>query len=227
MSIVMFTGLIQSIGRINRRADYVFIDGCEPFSPLQLGDSVSVDGVCLTVAELYKGGFLANVSEETLKRTTLGMKAEKGAFVNLEPALRLADRLGGHLVSGHIDDLGQIVSIEKLSKSWRLEVCWKNSDFGKYVCEKGSIAIDGISLTVGGCSEQGSSLWLAIVPHTWESTSLSYMNVGELVNLEADLMAKYAESLLEKIFSKQLFDQANIPPKITSEWLAKNGWMDS
>ncbi len=146
----MFTGLIQSIGTINRQAEYLAVEGCEPFSPLELGDSVSVDGVCLTVADFCKGGFLANLSEETLRRTTLGMKADKGGFVNLEPALRLSDRLGGHLVSGHVDDLGEIISIERMSNSWHLEFCWKNAEFGKYVCEKGSIAINGISLTVGG-----------------------------------------------------------------------------
>ena len=222
----MFTGLIHSIGTINRRADYVAIEGCEPFSPLLLGDSVAVDGVCLTVAELFPGGFLANVSEETLKRTTLGIKADCGGVVNLEPALRLSDRLGGHLVSGHIDDLGQIVSIDRLSSSWRLELRWRNADFGKYICEKGSIAIDGVSLTVGGSSEQGSRFWVAIIPHTWGSTSLRYMSVGELVNLEADLMAKYTESLLKKTSAAKLSDQSNISPKVTNEWLANNGWLD-
>jgi len=223
----MFTGLIQSIGTINRQAEYLAVEGCEPFSPLVLGDSVSVDGVCLTVADFCKGGFLANLSEETLRRTTLGMKADKGGFVNLEPALRLSDRLGGHLVSGHVDDLGEIVSIERMSNSWHLEFCWQNAEFGKYVCEKGSIAINGISLTVGGGFEEGRRFWVAIIPHTWESTSLKYLSVGALVNLEADLMAKYAESILGKMGNSHFPLRLNTPPAVTKEWLASNGWLDN
>ena len=102
----MFTGLVQSVGTIQRRSGAVVVSGCSPFAPLVLGDSVAVDGVCLTVAELVADGFRADVSEETLRRTTLGRKSEQGGSVNLEPALRLSDRLGGHLVSGHVDAPG-------------------------------------------------------------------------------------------------------------------------
>ena len=220
----MFTGLIQAIGTVNRRGEYLSVEGCEPFGPLKLGESVSVDGICLTVADFFKDGFLADVSEETLSRTTLGLKAERGDFVNLEPALRLSDRLGGHLVSGHIDGLGKVASIEKLTHSWRLEMGWNNSDFGRYVCEKGSIAIDGISLTVGGSSDRGSRFWVAIIPHTWLSTSLKYLSVGSLVNLEADLMAKYAESLLGNMKSPLSANPVDFSPGLTKEWLEKNGW---
>ena len=102
----MFTGLVQAVGRLQRRSSGLVVSGCEPFAPLTVGDSVAVDGVCLTVADLCGDGFRADVSEETLSRTTLGSKADRGAEVNLEPALRLSDRLGGHLVSGHIDATG-------------------------------------------------------------------------------------------------------------------------
>ena len=108
----MFTGLIQSIGTIKKIHTGVVVDGCNSFSPIKLGDSVSVDGVCLTVSEIINDSFLANISEETLNRTNLADKAQKNGHVNLEPALRLSDRLGGHIVSGHIDGLGEIVSIE-------------------------------------------------------------------------------------------------------------------
>ena len=111
----MFTGLIQSIGTIKKSNLGVIVDGCKPFSPLKLGDSISVDGVCLTVSELINDSFTANISEETLKRTNLAEKAQKNGYVNLEPALRLSDRLGGHLVSGHIDGLGEVISIDAIS----------------------------------------------------------------------------------------------------------------
>ena len=224
MSIVMFTGLIQAIGTVNRRAEYLAVEGCEPFSPLKVGDSVSVDGVCLTVSDFFKDGFLADVSEETLTRTTIGVKAERGGFVNLEPALRFSDRIGGHLVSGHVDGLGKVVSIQRMSNSWRLDLCWKNPDFGRYICEKGSISIDGISLTVGGCSEKGSKFWIAIIPHTWECTSLKYLSTESLVNLEADLMAKYAESILEKTDFFSPSKPSNTSSEVTKEWLLRNGW---
>jgi|GEM_PF-1774540 len=110
----MFTGLVQAVGRLERRGSQVLVHGCAPFAPLQLGDSVAVDGVCLTVASLVGDGFLADVSEETLERTTLGPKALRGGVVNLEPALRLSDRLGGHLVSGHVDAAGEVMAIEAL-----------------------------------------------------------------------------------------------------------------
>ncbi len=221
----MFTGLIHTIGIVNRRGEGLAVEGCEPFAPLKLGESVAVDGICLTVTGLLGSGFLADVSEETLSRTTLGMKAQRGDFVNLEPALRLSDRLDGHLVSGHIDGLGKVVSIEELSNSWRLEVTWNDFDYGRYICEKGSIAIDGISLTVGGCSEKGSRFWIAIIPQTWQSTSLKYLSVGSLVNLEADLMAKYAESLLRSLnVIPSGSEMNNLSSEVSKEWLAKHGW---
>ena len=128
-----------------------------------LGDSVAVDGVCLTVAELVGDGFLANVSEETLQRTILGAKASQGAAVNLEPALRLSDRLGGHLVSGHVDGIGEVVAVEALPQSWHLEVRWRDPFFGRYICDKASVAVNGISLTVAGCAEQGAKFWVAVI----------------------------------------------------------------
>ncbi|WP_320667239.1 riboflavin synthase [Prochlorococcus sp. MIT 1307] len=220
----MFTGLIQSVGQVEKRGGGLVVKGCKPFSPLILGASVAVDGVCLTVADICMDGFFADVSEETLSRTTLGFKAKRGKFVNLEPALRLSDRLGGHLVSGHVDGLGEVLSLEDLRKSWRLEVRWQNPKFGKYICEKGSISIDGISLTVGGCSENGSVFWIAVIPHTWEMTSLKYLTIGSLVNLEADLMAKYAESLLDHRDGLSCPSQLNSSDEISEDWLIRNGW---
>ena len=216
----MFTGLVQAVGRIKRRSAAVLIEGCSGFGPLGLGDSVAVDGVCLTVAELSGDGFRADVSEETLRRTTLGAKAERGGAVNLEPALRLTDRLGGHMVSGHVDAIGTVSSVEALPQSWELALRWQDPRFGRYVCEKASIAVDGISLTVAICSDEGVDFSLAVIPHTWSSTTLKGLAVGDRVNLEADQLARYAERLLRA-------DQDNgqsSKPDLSASWLAAHGW---
>ena len=220
----MFTGLVKSVGKVALHSERFAVKCEEEFLPLELGDSVAVDGVCLTVADFWKDGFLSDVSSETLSRTTLGSKARQSGFVNLEPALRLCDRLGGHLVSGHVDGLGKVLNIQELNNSWRLEIRWEEPDFGRYICKKASICIDGISLTVAGCSDKGEKFWVVVIPHTWGSTSLKYLAVGSEVNLEADLMAKYAESLLGEKYFPLTENSANSSPEISTAWLAKHGW---
>lgn len=214
----MFTGLVQMIGTLRqcRSGLQVIWDGqhgSEGLSDAALGDSIAVDGVCLTVAERLPQGFRADVSAETLARTTLGAKAAQGGAVNLEPALRLADRLGGHLVSGHVDGLGRIEAIERQAEAWRLELSWCDPHYGRYICEKASIAVDGISLTVAGCSHGGSRFWIAVIPHTWGQTTLQQRRPGEQINLEADLLAKYAERLLQP-------EQSGL----SDSWLRQHGW---
>ena len=219
----MFTGLIQSIGTIKKNNIGVVVDGCKPFSPVKLGDSVSVDGVCLTVSELMNESFLANISEETLKRTNLAEKARKNAHVNLEPALRLSDRLGGHIVSGHIDGMGEVVLIENLKNSWNLKVSWDDLNFCRYMCDKASITLNGISLTIAEIYDDGRQFSIAVIPHTWSNTGLKFLTVGEKVNLEVDLMAKYAEKLLkmDKYNNASMKQQT---PLINSQWLSEQGW---
>ena len=217
----MFTGLIQSIGTIKKNNLGVIVDGCKPFSPLELGESISVDGVCLTVSELINDSFLANISEETLKRTNLLEKAQKNCFVNLEPALRLSDRLGGHLVSGHIDGMGEVVSIENLKNSWNMRVSWDDYNFCRYMCEKASISLNGISLTIAEIYHNGCEFSVAVIPHTWVNTSLQFLKTGEKVNLEVDLMAKYAEKLLKVNTNTNVSISHEV---INSEWLNEQGW---
>ncbi len=219
----MFTGLVRAVGRIERRSSGLMISGCSPFAPLELGDSVAVDGVCLTVAALVGDGFLANVSEETLQRSTLGRKASIGGSVNLEPALRLSDRLGGHLVSGHVDSIGEVVAIESLSQSWHLELRWRDATYGRYICEKASVAVNGISLTVAGCAEAGSRFWIAVIPHTWMATALRDLSKGDEVNLEIDLLARYTEQLLVGT-TKRPPPPSEMPKPLSSEWLSAQGW---
>ena len=217
----MFTGLIQSIGTIKKNNFGVVIDGCKPFSPLQLGDSISVDGVCLTVSELMNYSFTANISEETLKRTNLAEKAQRNGYVNLEPALRLSDRLGGHIVSGHIDGLGEVISIDNLKNSWNLKVSWDDLNFCRYMCDKASISLNGISLTISEIYVGGCEFSVAVIPHTWSNTCLKFLTIGEKVNLEVDLMAKYAEKLLKVNNNDSISKQS---PVINSQWLSEQGW---
>ena len=231
----MFTGLVQSIGVIERSPQGVRLRWTAP-SPgegepgwlpadLALGDSVAVDGVCLTVAERLGDGFRADVSPETLSRTTLLAKAEGRGRVNLEPALRLADRLGGHLVSGHVDGLGVVKSITQVAGSWRLELQWRDRAYGRFICDKASVAVDGISLTVAGCEPGGGCFWIAVIPHTWGATTLQHLRPGSLVNLEADLLAKYTETLL---FAKGSAAGGAGGPQaeagMDTQWLADHGW---
>ncbi|MCX5951257.1 MAG: riboflavin synthase [Cyanobacteria bacterium] len=194
----MFTGLVRTMGRLQRWRAGVWVRGdLRALGPLALGDSIAVDGVCLTVSRLLGDGFQADVSEETLSRTTLAPKADGGDWVNLEPALRLSDRLGGHLVSGHVDGQGKILAIQRQPASWHLEVGCDPKHHGHYLCEKASIALDGISLTLAGCDDDGGRFWVAVIPHTWITTTLQYRQVGDLLNLEIDLLAKYTERLLD------------------------------
>ena len=218
----MFTGLVQAVGRLQRcpqgvRVSWLMQAGA-PLGSVALGDSIAVDGVCLTAAELFADGFRADVSAETLARTGLAAKADQQAHVNLEPALRLADRLGGHLVSGHVDGLGEITAIQRQPDSWRLAVAWQDPAYGRYVCDKASVALDGISLTVAGCEADGSRFWIAVIPTTWRATTLAGRRVGETVNLEADLLAKYTERLLRPA------GMAMPEATLSSAWLAEHGW---
>ena len=218
----MFTGLIQSIGTIKKIHTGVVVDGCNSFSPIKLGDSVSVDGVCLTVSEIINDSFLANISEETLKRTNLSDKAQKNGHVNLEPALRLSDRLGGHIVSGHIDGIGEVISIKDLKNSWNMKVSWDNLNFCRYMCDKASISLNGISLTIAKTYDEGRQFSVAVIPHTWSNTCLQFLTIGEKVNLEVDLMAKYAEKLLKVNKNNSITKQKQ---EISTKWLNEQGWI--
>jgi riboflavin synthase len=194
----MFTGIISAIGLIsaieNKGGDcrLTINTGKLSLSDTQLGDSIAVNGVCLTAVELGQQHFCADVSNETLSRSTL-KNALVGTPVNLELALTPTTRMGGHIVSGHVDGIGELVELKPDARSWRLS--FKVPDeLAKYIAEKGSITINGISLTVN--TVNGALFSVNIVPHTLKETTLADIKVGSHVNLEVDLLARYMERLL-------------------------------
>ena len=217
----MFTGIVQAIGKLKKGNPLLIIEILDQPFDMQIGDSIAVDGICLTVKEISNNQFKVDVSEETLKKTTLGEKSNINQIVNLEPALRISDRLGGHIVSGHIDGLGKVENIEKLEKSWLLSIKWQNKNFSKYIVDKGSICVNGISLTIAKSENEGEIFTIAIIPHTWENTNLKNLAIGDSVNLEGDALIKYVEKLLK--FNKNI-DSENFPQDISSNWLKENGW---
>jgi riboflavin synthase len=194
----VFTGIVQDMGRIvalePRAGDVRLRVAVErlPLDAVRSGDSIAVSGVCLTVVEHDAGGFAADVSNETLSLTTLGDLAP-GSRVNLEPALRAGDPLGGHLVSGHVDGIGRVVSLAQDARSWRIRF-ETPPELARYVARKGSIAIDGVSLTVNDV--EGREFGINIIPHTFEVTTIGGYAPGRRVNLEIDTIARYVERLM-------------------------------
>jgi riboflavin synthase len=159
---------------------------------VSLGDSIAVNGICLTVVKIDGNTFTVDVSRETLD-CTVGLD-KQGRLVNLEKALRLVDRLGGHMVSGHVDGVGEVVAFNDIGESWRLIVC-APKPLSKYIAMKGSITIDGVSLTVNHVS--GSEFEVNLIPHTLAVTTLNQLSAGTKVNLEIDLIARYVERMMQ------------------------------
>jgi len=193
----MFTGIIEDKGkvlRIEHRAQQKRLTIALPphLTELQLGDSINVNGVCLTVVQKKEQKIELDLSQETLQRTVLG-ELKEGDLVNLERAIKLTDRLGGHIVTGHIDGIGVVVGKNKERDFLQLKIRIPES-VSRYVVQKGSIAIDGISLTVNEC--RGDEIQMTLIPYTIEKTTLMSKRIGDRVNVEADILGKYVEKLL-------------------------------
>lgn len=217
----MFTGIIEAVGRVlareDRRGDarLRIASGDLDLGDVRIGDSIAVNGACLTAVELPGDGFWADVSAESLSRTTLGA-LRPGDPVNLEKALTPTSRLGGHLVAGHVDGVGRVLERRPEARSVRF-VIEAPRELARYIAEKGSIAVDGVSLTVNRV--EGTRFDLNIVPHTIQKTTIDHYQPGYPVNLEVDLIARHLERLL-------LGDRAAEPAGgVTLELLARHGFM--
>jgi len=215
----MFTGIIEELGRVagiepREAGSRIRIEAPLVCSDVRTGDSVSVNGVCLTAVDIMKNSFSADVSPETLKRSSLG-SIRPGALVNLERALAAGGRLGGHIVQGHVDGLGRIESLEKLgADNWWLNVSVP-AELERYFVFKGSVAIDGVSLTIAG-AEPGR-ISVAVIPHTYSNTNLRERKPGDAVNLETDVLAKYVEKMLSSL-------DLNTKPALSVGDLLDNGY---
>jgi len=199
----VFTGIVQDVGRVQvlepRGGDVQMVIEFDRMDPtgIRVGDSICVQGCCLTATELLGRAFAADVSRETLNLTTLG-DLRPGTAVNLEPSLRAGDSLGGHLVSGHVDGVATITSISGDARSQRLKITVP-SDLARYIARKGSVAVDGVSLTVN--EVEGNVFGVNIIPHTQTATTLGRLMAGARVNLEIDQIARYVERLLPEPYT--------------------------
>jgi riboflavin synthase len=220
----MFTGIVQATGeirRIDRRGGDVRLQigtGKLPLDDVKRGDSIATSGVCLTVVEQGKDWFGADVSLETLSLTTLGALAN-GSRVNLEKSLGVSDRLGGHIVSGHVDGVGEVVSLVPDARSWRYRMR-APAPLARYIARKGSICVDGVSLTVNAVD--GADFELNIIPATLGETVFGDYRPGSRVNLEVDLVARYLERLL--LGEKAADPRAVSSGALSRELLAQNGY---
>ncbi|MBC3888495.1 riboflavin synthase [Acetobacterium paludosum] len=222
----MFTGIIEEVGGIiavtkGPRSSQLWIQGNVIMDDLKLGDSVAVNGVCLTVSRLKSNQWMADVMSETLKRSDLG-ELKSGSPINLERAMPANGRFGGHLVSGHIDGTGQIIQIKKDDNAILFEIS-ASEKIRHYIIEKGSIAIDGISLTVTTVNNE--AFQVAIIPHTVKHTILGLKKKGDLVNLENDLVGKYIENFLRSgsLENTNANDEKK-SSKLTMDFLTRSGF---
>lgn len=215
----MFTGIIEEIGKIENikqgtKSSVIRVMANKILEDVHIGDSIAVNGVCLTVISFTDRTFIADIMNETLSRSSLG-SLKKGSYVNLERAMSVNGRFGGHIVSGHIDGIGEITDIQKDDNAIWYRI--KTEDkLMKYIVEKGSIAIDGISLTVAKVNNKDFSV--SIIPHTAKETILSHRQIGDNVNLENDVIGKYVDKLIN--FQNNKLSQSNV----TMEFLIKNGF---
>lgn len=216
----MFTGIIEEIGTVisvkkGSLSSCITLQGSLIFEDMHLGDSIAVNGVCLTVTHKTKNQFTVDVMAETLRRSALSLLSS-GSKVNMERAMAANGRFGGHIVSGHIDGIGEIIDFEKEDNAIWVTIT-TNPNILKYIIEKGSITIDGISLTVAYVDER--CFKVSIIPHTAKNTTLISKNVGDVVNLENDLVGKYIDKLMKY---REEEDQKE---NISMDFLAQNGFL--
>lgn len=214
----MFTGIIEEIGKVTRIQPIaggfnIKIEAKKIVEDMSVNDSICIDGVCLTITRIDDSGFWTDAVGATLEKTTFE-KIELSYPVNLERSVKLNDRLGGHLVQGHVNGVGNITEITKLGENYLLKISVPEQ-LGKYIIREGSIAINGISLTIADVNSNQVSI--SIIPHTWKNTTLQFKQVNDKVNIEIDILAKYVEKLLLK-------SDGIVKTNITENWLKELGY---
>ncbi|MEH2291345.1 riboflavin synthase [Nostoc sp.] len=226
----MFTGLIQALGTMEPlggdswQITCVSQSGEVIMQDLAYGDSVAVDGVCLTVEQVLKDGFLVTASPETLRRTTLGGEQTQQRYVNLEASLKVGSKVGGHFVMGHVDGIGRLLEAEQTASSWEMTFI-ASVAIARYIVPKGSIAVNGISLTVAAYEPELSQFKVAVIPVTYSETNLRYLVAGSLVNLEGDILGKYVEKFLYSGNPHATPSDNNSVDGITPAFLAEHGYL--
>ncbi len=225
----MFTGLIQGLGTLQPLGVDQLRITCLPatsgliMSGLAIGDSVAVDGVCLTVVELLPQGFIADASPETRDRSSLGQ--EGSTLVNLETSLQVGSKLGGHFVTGHVDGTGSLQGSVQTATSWEMTFVTNQAQVTRYIILKGSIAVNGISLTIANCDDAGTWFTVAVIPHTYAETNLHYLQAGSLVNLEGDILGKYVEKFLRSPAANGQTTSATAPDHLSPAFLIEHGYL--
>ncbi|AFY53724.1 riboflavin synthase alpha chain [Rivularia sp. PCC 7116] len=226
----MFTGIIQALGTMRPLGGDSWQITSQDSSwsaimqDLAYGDSVAVDGVCLTVEDITKDGFVATASPETLRRTILGEAVNQGNYVNLETSLRVGSKVGGHFVMGHVDGIGKLIYAEQTATSW--EMTFSASDtIDRYIVPKGSIAINGISLTVAEYEPEISQFKVAVIPVTYAETNLRDLVAGSSVNLEGDILGKYVEKFIYFGKENNPVSSESLQNEITPTFLAQHGYL--
>lgn len=214
----MFTGIIEEIGKIQKTQPIaggisVKIEAKKILKDISVNDSICIDGVCLTATKTDDSGFWVDAVGATLEKSTFA-EIKPSASVNLERSLRINDRLGGHIVQGHVNGVGTISEIQKLGENYLLKISIPE-ELEKYLIKEGSIAINGISLTIAEVIKNQTAI--SIIPHTWQNTTLQHKNVNDKVNIEIDILAKYVEKLLSKNNSSNKVD-------ISENWLKELGY---
>ncbi|MBD2440697.1 riboflavin synthase [Nostoc sp. FACHB-110] len=226
----MFTGLIQTLGTIKPLGGDSWQVTClsQPsnviMQDLAYGDSIAVDGVCLTVEEILKDGFIATASPETLRRTTLGLEETQQRYVNLEASLRVGSKVGGHFVMGHVDGVGRLLTAQQTATSWEMTFTAPEA-IARYIVPKGSIAVNGISLTVAAYEPELSQFTVAVIPLTYADTNLRYLVSGSWVNLEGDILGKYVEKFLYPGKHPATSTDDDGFNEITPTFLAEHGYL--
>ncbi|MFD2672843.1 riboflavin synthase [Marinicrinis sediminis] len=225
----MFTGIIEEVGliqSIHRKGQTLVLDvkGKQVLQDVQLGDSISVNGVCLTVTTFTDQSFQADVMPETFKKTSL-RNLQAGSPVNLERAMAAGGRYGGHIVQGHVDGVGIIEHISPMENAVVYDIVLPEAGLMELILPSGSIAVDGISLTVVDANQTSRSLRISIIPHTLQMTSLAKKKIGDPVNIECDIIGKYVRHLLHRGSDTSVSPPASKASSVTEDMLKKHGFM--